>query len=358
MFTIKSLEAENASQFRPAITENIANKTKPPGALGQLEYLAEQLALIQSVERGSLCQQIEINQPTMLVFAGDHGIAEHKVSIAPSDVTRQMVLNFLTGGAAINCFCRTNDMALKVVDAGIKLPLTADEKALSTDFIEQRLGAGTADISEQPAMTQAQVLQGLDFGKQLVNSLSKDGCNVIGFGEMGIANTSSASAIYIALTGASAELSVGKGTGISAEQLTQKKALITRAVERVKNTDSVDAIELLAELGGFEIVQIVGAMLAAAQAKMAIIVDGFIVTSAALVAAKMHPQVSDYFIFSHQSNELAHQAMLEHFAAQPLLSLGLRLGEGTGAALALPLLRAAACFYNEMASFESAGVTV
>ncbi|GLX79241.1 nicotinate-nucleotide--dimethylbenzimidazole phosphoribosyltransferase [Thalassotalea insulae] len=359
MFTIDSLVSPKSSAFLHAIQDKIINKTKPPGSLGLLEQVAQQLALIQSVASGEFCQRIEINQPTAIVFAGDHGIAQQNVSIAPSDVTRQMVLNFLQGGAAINCFCRDNNIALKVVDAGIQTPLTVKEKSLSADFIEQRLGAGTEDISQRAAMTMAQVEQGIAYGQQIVSSIRTTGCNLLIFGEMGIANTSAASAIYIALTGENVQDSVGQGTGISSEQLTRKKALVAQAVERAQQAvETFEPMDVLAELGGFEIVQIVGAMLAAAQAKMVILVDGFIVTSAALVAAKLYPEVSDYFIFAHQSNELAHKKMLAYFNVTPLLSLDLRLGEGTGAALALPLVQAAASFYNEMASFESAGVTV
>ncbi|WP_206483453.1 nicotinate-nucleotide--dimethylbenzimidazole phosphoribosyltransferase [Thalassotalea sp. G2M2-11] len=359
MFTIESLKSEQSAKYLEAIRNKIANKTKPIGALGVLEQVAEQLALIQSVAQGSLVEHIEITQPTAIVFAGDHGIAKHNVSIAPSDVTRQMVLNFLHGGAAINCFCHSNDVALKVVDAGIKLPLTAAEKSQSVDFIEQRLGAGTEDITTQPAMTALQVEQGLGFAHQLVNQLQNRGCNLLMFGEMGIANTSAASAIYMALTGDSVENSVGQGTGITSEQLADKCRLVNQAVERAKQAQGeMTPLDILAQLGGFEIVQIVGAILAAAQAKITILIDGFIVTSAALVAQRLYPQVSDYCIFAHQSNEKAHQSMLSSLDAKPLLNLALRLGEGTGAALAVPLLRCAASFYNDMASFESAGVVV
>lgn len=365
MFTIKSLKSQpNYEQYLAQIRDKIANKTKPLGALGKLEALAEQLAIVQSVAGHPSNQHlkinhIEINKPTAIVFAGDHGIAEHNVSIAPSDVTRQMVLNFLQGGAAINCFCSVNDIDLKVVDAGIKVPLTAEEKSLSNAFIEQRLGEGTNDITLTAAMSEQQVLQGLELGKQVVLAQLEKGCNFLMFGEMGIANTSAASAIFMALTGQSADSCVGQGTGITAQQLADKKRLINTAVARAQQAETrFTAENVLAQLAGFEIVQMVGAILAAAEAGICILIDGFIVTSAALVAEKMHPELKDYLIFAHQSNEHAHQFMLEHFNATPLLSLDLRLGEGTGAALAIPLVRAAASFYNDMASFESAGVVV
>ncbi len=356
MFAIQQLSAVN---FVAGVRDKIANKTKPLGALGQLESLAEQLALIQGNKQQEWPENISICKPTAIVFAGDHGIAAKNVSIAPGDVTRQMVLNFLQGGAAINCFCNSNNIDFKIVDAGIKTPLTDEEKAHADCFIEQRLGAGTADISECSAMSPQQVEQGLAFGKSVIKSVTGSGTNVVMLGEMGIANTSAASAIFMALSGKDAEQCVGQGTGITSMQLTEKRKLITKAVSRThKSADELDAKTILAELGGFEIVQIVGAILAAAEAGIAVVIDGFIVTSAALLAVRLYPEVKGYLIYAHQSDEQAHQLMLESLDAKPLLSLGLRLGEGTGAALAFPLLKAATSFYNDMATFDSAGVTV
>lgn len=329
----------------PAIQQHIDQKTKPLGALGRLEELACQLALIQRQER------ITIEQPTMLVFAADHGIARHGISIAPSDVTRQMVLNFLGGGAAINCFCREHQIELKVVDAGILTPI--DDPRL----IHQRLGAGTADLSVEPAMSQEQAHLGLQLGSELAKAQIAAGCNLLAFGEMGIGNTTPASALLAALTGIPVAACVGRGTGIDDAQLGRKISLVTQALARVG--DGSDPIRLLAELGGFEIAQITGAMLAAAEQQITMLIDGFIVTSAALLAVKIAPAARDYMIFSHGSSEgSGHGIMLETLKARPLLDLGLRLGEGTGAALALPLLRSACAFYNEMASFASAGVSV
>ena len=329
----------------PVIQQHIDQKTKPLGALGRLEELACQLALIQRQER------ITIEQPTMLVFAADHGIARHGISIAPSDVTRQMVLNFLGGGAAINCFCREHQIELKVVDAGILTPI--DDPRL----IHQRLGAGTADLSVEPAMSQEQAHLGLQLGSELAKAQIAAGCNLLAFGEMGIGNTTPASALLAALTGIPVAACVGRGTGIDDAQLGRKISLVSQALARVG--DGSDPIRLLAELGGFEIAQITGAMLAAAEQQITMLIDGFIVTSAALLAVKIAPAARDYMIFSHGSSEgSGHGIMLETLKARPLLDLGLRLGEGTGAALALPLLRSACAFYNEMASFASAGVSV
>lgn len=339
-WTIAPLCREASSR----IQHRIDNKTKPLGALGRLEEVASQLALIQQRDH------LAITQPTMLVFAADHGIASHGVSIAPSAVTRQMVLNFLAGGAAINCFCRANDMALQVVDAGILEPID-DER-----LIQQRLGAGTADISVAPAMSRQQAEMALQLGSALAKRLRSQGSNLLACGEMGIGNTSSAAALLAALCQLPVSDCVGRGTGIDDGQLQRKISLITQAVARTDSRD--DPIALLAQLGGYEIAQITGAMLGAAEAGMTLLVDGFIVTAAALLATRINPVSREYMIFAHGSAEAAHGIMLAQLQARPLLDLGLRLGEGTGAALALPLLRAACCFYNEMASFDEAGVTV
>ncbi|GHE91620.1 nicotinate-nucleotide--dimethylbenzimidazole phosphoribosyltransferase [Thalassotalea profundi] len=356
-FTIKPLD----TKYLSALETVINNKTKPPGALGQLENLAIQLGLIQSQPLEEAVVAISLNKPTMLVFAADHGIAKHGVSIAPSAVTRQMVLNFLTGGAAINCFCRTNDIVLKVVDAGIIEPIKAVEIPDNNSFYQQRIASGTQDFATLPAMSGTEVEQSLAYGASIAMQEILQGCDILMLGEMGIGNTSSASAIMALLLDLPVNTCVGQGTGINQEQLLLKQQLITQAVSRI-NTRSAEVPlspkEIMAEVGGFEIVQMVGAILASAQAKTPVLVDGFIVSIAALLAVKMHPNSKDYLLFAHQSDEQAHQAILTHLAAEPILNLGLRLGEGTGAALAFPLLKAAVSFYNDMASFESAGVTV
>jgi nicotinate-nucleotide--dimethylbenzimidazole phosphoribosyltransferase len=363
----------------------IDNKTKPLGALGALEPLALQLALITAQRLGeglnTSPSRISMNKPIMLVFAGDHGINEHNVSIAPSAVTKQMVLNFLQGGAAINCFCQTNDIDLTVVDCGILEPVSDEEISQlikspthTPKFIEQRLGAGTDNFSVGQAMTVAQVKLGFDSTASLIEKQVAQGVEILLLGEMGIANTSSAAALMSALTSLSVEQCVGRGTGITDAQLNKKITLIEKAILRLSLSEQdkthftpEDVIVLLSELGGFEIVQMVAAILAGAAANIPVVIDGFIVSVAALVALRIDKNVADYLIFSHVSQEKAHQSLLEELLAaqtfseqtgQALLDLGLRLGEGTGAALALPLIKAAASFYNNMASFESAGVTV
>ena len=333
------------------IQYKIDQKTKPVGALGLLEDVARQLALIQSTDAGKLVSQIKITKPTAILFAGDHGIADEGVSIAPSAVTQQMVLNFLAGGAAINCFCRVNDIDLKIVDTGILIPIETS----NPNFIEQRLGTRTHNFAVQAAMSTEQVSQGIEWGKSITHDTIKNGCNLIMFGEMGIANTSCASAIVAALSGYEVGKCVGWGTGITPEQLQKKTTLVAQGVARCKDATP---LQVLAEVGGYELVQMVGGFLSAYENKTAVIVDGFIVSAAAYVATLIEPNCREYMIFAHNSMESGHKILLNELQATPLLDLSLRLGEGTGAALAVPLIRAAAEFYNNMASFESAGVTV
>jgi nicotinate-nucleotide--dimethylbenzimidazole phosphoribosyltransferase len=333
------------TNLKTKIQQRIDTKTKPLGALGQLESLAMQLALIQGTE------QLTISQPTVLVFAADHGVTEEGISIAPSEVTTQMVHNFLSGGAAINCFCRANQLTLQVIDAGIKQPIVPQPQAL----INQRIAPGTHNLAHQSAMTTQQLQQCFEYGALIANKHIDDGCNVLAFGEMGIGNTTAATAILAALSDTEVEHCVGRGTGISDQQLSRKTALIKQALSRFNQRD---AKTVLQEVGGFEIVQICAAMIAAAQRKITIVVDGFIVGAAALAACRLDDKVIEYMVFAHCSQERGHQLMLKQMNAQPLLNLGLRLGEGTGAALAIPLLRCAVSFYNDMATFDSAGVTV
>ncbi|MGI2122399.1 nicotinate-nucleotide--dimethylbenzimidazole phosphoribosyltransferase [Shewanella baltica] len=338
----------------PLIQQKIDLKTKPPGALGQLESLALQIARVQATDLQQTDQPqntvLKIVQPTMLVFAGDHGIAAEGVSIAPSEVTRQMVQNFAHGGAAINVFCRQVGFRLEVIDCGILTPVEGVE-----GIIDQRLGAGTGAIHLEPAMALETVDKGFAMARDLIERHHQAGCNLVAFGEMGIGNTSAAAAIMAAIMQLDVIDCVGRGTGINSETLERKLMLIELAL--LLHQSALNGPKsVLACLGGFEIVQMTGAMLAAAERKMLVVVDGFIATAAALVAVQIAPNVRDYLIFAHQSDEQGHQRMLEFLQAKPLLSLGLRLGEGTGAALALPLIQASVNFYNQMASFSDAGI--
>lgn len=342
MFTITLPSSAN----QDAIQHKINTKTKPLGSLGQLENIAEQIASIQQNEK------LSIEQPYMLVFAADHGIAAHGISIAPQAVTQQMVANFLHGGAAINCFCRSNDMAMMVIDAGILVE--PDDHPM---LLKQRIAAGTLDFSQQNAMSREQAVTAIEYGANAVNHVYQQGTNLVAFGEMGIGNTSSATAIMASILNLPIDECIGRGTGIDDQQLSLKEQLITQGLDR-HQASMVDPISILTAVGGFEIAQIVGGMLKAAENRMVVLVDGFIATAAAMLAVEMYPAAKAYFIFCHCSQEAGHQRMLNHLDASPLLSLGLRLGEGTGAALSLPLIRSACAFYNDMASFEQAGVTV
>ena len=330
-----------------AIQATIDHKTKPPGALGELEVLARQLARIQQTAR------LEISRPVMLVFAADHGIAAHGVSIAPQAVTRQMVMNFVAGGAAINVFCRQNGWQMEVVDAGMLEPVGSE---IADQVTQCRLGPGTHAFHLAPAMTQQQVEQGFNHARALVDKHHRLGSNVIAFGEMGIGNTSAAAAIMSAMMDLDVAVCAGRGTGVDDQTLTLKQTLIARAIERHKPV-MTGPREILACVGGFEIVQLTGAILAAAEKRMLAVIDGFIASAAAMLAVSINAACRDYMVFAHESSEQGHQLMLNLLDARPLLRLGLRLGEGTGAALALPLIQAAANFYNDMASFDAAQVT-
>jgi nicotinate-nucleotide--dimethylbenzimidazole phosphoribosyltransferase len=326
-----------------ALWHKINQKTKPLGALGRLESLAFQLGRIQQ----SLNPSVSIAR--VVVFAGDHGLAQEGVSAYPQEVTWQMVMNFLGGGAAVCVLARTLGMQLQVVDAGVNHDFGPLE-----GLIHAKIGPGTRNAAEQLAMTLDQVQQALCRGQAMMHQAREQGCRVVAFGEMGIANTSAASLLLHKLAGVPLAQAVGRGTGVDDAGLSHKLAVLTRAAART--ADHLAPQQALAEYGGFEIAMMVGAMLGAAEMGMLVLVDGFIASSAMLVAHRMAPAVLDYAVFAHQSAESGHQALLAALGAEPLLSLGLRLGEGTGAVLAWPLVQAAAAMLNDMASFESAGV--
>ena len=319
----------------------IDHKTKPPGSLGALETLARQVGLIQQ------SADVALRSPAIIVFAADHGVVDEGVSAYPQSVTWQMVENFLAGGAAINVFARQSACALQIVDAGVNHNFGS-----RAGLLDCKIGHGTANFAVQPAMSAPQCEAAMEHGMRIVRAL--DG-NVVGFGEMGIGNTTSAAALMYKLTGALVADCVGAGTGLAPDGVLHKQRVIEAAVTR--HAAAVDALDVLATFGGFEIAMIAGAILAAAERRMIILVDGFIVTSALLVAARLQPAVLDYCVFSHCSDEHGHRRMLAHLEARPLLNLGLRLGEGTGCALALPLLGAAVAFLREMATFTSAQVS-
>ena len=329
-----------------SLQARINNKTKPPGSLGQLEQLALQIGRIQQ----TLSPQF--SKPHILVFAGDHGAAKAGVSAFPQDVTWQMVENFLAGGAAINVFARHNGLALKVIDAGV-----AHDFGRRDGLVDAKISYGTRIYLDEPAMSRAECDAALAKGAEIARALADEGCNVVGFGEMGIGNTAAASLITHALTATPLIDCIGRGTGLDNIGLARKRELLAQAARRAALPADAGPLTVLAEFGGFEIVMMAGAMLAAAERRMTLLIDGFIVTSALLAATRMVPEILDYCIFCHRSAEPGHLAQLNALKADPLIDLGLRLGEGTGAALAWPLVQAAVAFLNEMASFEAAGVS-
>lgn len=331
-------------QLAKALQRKIDQKTKPTGALGSLEALAFRIGMCQNSLNPSL------SRPSLVIFAGDHGIASVPgVSAYPQTVTAQMVANFLAGGAAINVFARQHQLNLTVVDAGVKTDLPPHP-----GLIAAKIACGTKNFLTGPAMSASQCQQALAAGAAIVERHFDLGCNVIGFGEMGIGNTSSAAMLMHRYTALPLEFCVGKGAGLTDEELARKLALLRTANER--HEPAADPLTILAVFGGFEMAMMTGAYLKAAELSMIILVDGFIAGAALLAAHKIHAKVLEYCFFSHVSDERGHSAMLEHFGASPMLNLRLRLGEGTGAALAFPLLQAAVGFLNEMATFAEAGV--
>jgi nicotinate-nucleotide--dimethylbenzimidazole phosphoribosyltransferase len=323
------------------LRHKIDHKTKPPGALGRLESLALQLGLIQRSET------IALREPQMVVFAADHGIATEGVSAYPQAVTVQMVGNMLAGGAAINVFARQHGFALQVVDAGV-----AAELAPHPQLLPRKIAQGTRNIRHEPAMTAAEARAALQAGMDIVRQLPG---NAVAFGEMGIANTSAAALLFARLAGVGIDEATGRGTGLDDIQLAHKRQVLAQALAR--HGGATQPLDALAALGGFEIAMMAGAMLQAASERRAVLVDGFIAGAAALVARALAPAAQDYMVFCHRGEEHGHRLLLAHLQADPLLDLGLRLGEGTGALLAWPLLQSAAGFLNEMASFDSAGVS-
>lgn len=319
----------------------IDNKTKPVGSLGRVEEIAAQIG----VTLGTLHPRVE--SCALTIFAADHGIAGEGVSAFPQAVTRQMVANFLAGGAAATVIAASLGVAVDVVDAGV-----AGEPMEDPRLVSRRVGPGTRSFLNEAAMTAEQCAAALAHGREIGAGSPAD---AVAFGEMGIGNTSAATMIAHRLGGLPLESLVGRGTGLDAEGVTRKSEILTRANARVGTLTSPE--EVLREFGGFEIAMMAGAMLGAAAAGKLVLVDGFIATSAALVAERIEPEARRAMIFSHVSAEGGHRALLERMAARPLLSLDMRLGEGTGALLAWPVVKAAAAVLRDMASFESAGVS-
>jgi nicotinate-nucleotide--dimethylbenzimidazole phosphoribosyltransferase len=323
------------------LQHKLDNKTKPLGSLGRIESLALHIGRVLGQDAP------ELREPQLVVFAGDHGLAARGVSAYPSDVTWQMVENFLAGGAAVSVLARQHDIGLTVVDCGVR-----HEFAPRPGLLIRKLALGTADALDTSAMTDSQCEQALANGMALVQALPG---NALLLGEMGIGNTSAASLLLSRLSGLDIADCTGAGTGLDAPAV-QRKIEVLRAV-LARHPDASSPLVALAAFGGFEIATMVGAVLQAAAQRRVIVVDGFIASSAVLVASALQPAVLQRCVFAHRSGERGHALMLNHLKAEPLLDLGLRLGEGSGAAMAWPLLVSACAILRDMASFESAGVS-
>jgi len=341
MISLPHIEPIADAALAARLQQRIDRLTKPVGSLGRIETLALQIGLIQRSERPQL------SSPQMLVFAADHGLAAQGVSAYPSDVTWQMVENFLAGGAAISVLAEQHSLALHVVDAGVRHQFAARPR-----LIVHKIGDGTADSSLGPAMTDQQCERAIEAGREIVAALPG---NVVLLGEMGIGNTSAAALLLARLTGREISECAGRGTGLEDAGLRRKLDVLQRVL--VRHESAASPLAALAAFGGFEIAMMAGAALQAAASRRLVVVDGFISGAAVLVAAALAPAVLDYCVFAHRSNEAGHSLLLEHLHAEPLLDLGLRLGEGSGAALAWPLIDSAWRLLERMASFDSAGVS-
>ena len=319
--------------------------TKPPGSLGRLEDIATQLAGILGTASPS------IGGKAIITMAADHGVADEGVSAYPKVVTPQMVLNFLRGGAAINVLARLVGAQMIVVDMGVAADLPAHPKLVS-----RKIGYGTKNMAVGPAMTRAEAHAAIQAGLEIVGEAIGRGATVIGTGDMGIGNTTASSALVAAMTQQDPQVVTGRGTGVD-EATYRKKVMVIQRALAINRPDPADPLEVLAKVGGFEIAGLVGVILGGAQARKPVVIDGFISGASALIASAVEPRVNAYLIAAHRSQEPGHRIVLERLGLRPLLELDMRLGEGTGAALAMPILEAACHILNDMATFDEAGVS-
>ncbi|MEK3725072.1 nicotinate-nucleotide--dimethylbenzimidazole phosphoribosyltransferase [Paenibacillus sp. FSL H8-0034] len=327
-----------------AASDHLDQLTKPPGSLGKLEEIAKQLAGITGITVP------KIGKKAVIVMAADHGVCEEGISAFPSEVTQQMVLNFCSGGAAVNVLARHANADVICVDIGVNAQL---EHPL---LYSRKVRFGTANMAKGPAMTEQEALQAIQVGINLVEELAAQGYTLFATGEMGIGNTTASSAILAVLTDEELKHTVGRGTGIDDDRLQHKQAVIARAIE-LNQPDKDNALDVLAKLGGLEIAGLAGVILGAALHRCPIVIDGFISSAAALVASRIAPLSVSYMIASHQSQEKGHERLLEAIGLSPMLHMDMRLGEGTGAVLAFPIIEAALKIMMEMATFASAGVS-
>ena len=332
--------------LRPAIQAKIDNLNKPKGALGQLEELAMQICLIQQTLSPSLAN------PCHLLLGGDHGIEREGVSVSPREVTWQQMLNFTRGGGGVNMFCRQHGFKLRIVDVGVDFDLTA-----VPGIIDRKIARGTKDFLYEAAMTKEEFNQAIETGTSLVDDCSADGCQVLCIGEMGIGNTSPSSIWMNLFCNIPLDECIGAGAGLNAPGIRHKRNVLTQALGHSHLSNQSEPAEIIRYFGGFEMVVAIGAMLRAAELRIVTLIDGFIMTACALAASRLYPAVQSYMVFGHCGDESGHKKMLDAMGAKPLLSLGLRLGEGTGALCAFPILDSAVRMINEMNNFDNAHIT-
>lgn len=333
-------------KFIEQAQQRLDNLTKPQGSLGRLEEFAKRLVAITENPVP------ELDKKAIFTFAGDHGVADEGVSAFPKEVTRQMVFNFLNGGAGINVLARHAEADVVVVDIGVDYNFDSFK---NSPLVTKKVMRGTKNMRKGPAMTRDEALRCIDVGIELANEYAKKGYKIFGTGDMGIANTTPSSAITALLTGKSAEEVTGKGTGINEDAWKNKVKVIKDAIS-INKPDKSDPIEVLSKIGGTEIGGIAGLIIGAAANRTPVVIDGFISTAGALIAYSIEPKTKDYMFAAHNSQEIGHKAMLERIGLKPILDLDLRLGEGTGAALAMMLIEAGLKIYKEMATFEEAAV--
>ena len=330
--------------IREALTDKINNLTKPKGSLGMLEEIALQIGLIQQTLSPTL------KKPQNIIFAADHGIVEEGVSLSPKEITWQQISNFLHGGAGVNFLCRQHGFTLKIVDAGVDYDLPYEK-----GIINMKVRRGTRSYLHEAAMTEEEMDLCIERGAEIVRMCHDEGSNVLSFGEMGIGNTSSSSLWMSCFTGIDLEQCVGAGSGLNQKGIRHKYEVLKQSLDNYRGDGS--ARDLIRYFGGLEMVMAVGAMLQAAELKMLILVDGFIMTNCLLAASRLYPEVRCYAIFGHCGDESGHKLLLDAMGAHPLLSLGLRLGEGTGAICAYPIVDSAIRMINEMDNFAHASIT-
>lgn len=331
-------------QLQPLLQDKIDNLTKPKGSLGRLEELALQIGLIQQTLSPTL------RHPQNIIFAADHGITEEGISVSSRDVTWQQILNFLDGGAGINFLCRQHGFTLKIVDAGVDYDLPYERGILN-----KKVRRGSRNFLYEAALTEEELEQCIARGAEVVRLCHEEGSNILSFGEMGIGNTSPSSVWMHLMTGIPLEQCVGAGAGLDNAGIRHKYEVLSRAVAHYRGDKS--AHDIIRYFGGLEMAMTVGAMLQAAELRMVILVDGFIMTNCILAASRLYPEVLDYAVFAHQGDEAGHKLLLDWLHARPLLNLGLRLGEGSGAVCAFPIVDSAVRMLNEMDSFAQAKIT-